>query len=102
MLSPEQCRAARAWLHWSQEDLAGRAQVGLSTVRDFEKGRRTPIAHNLAAIERALTDAGMRLRFREDGTGKGLDGPKRKDASTEDRPKPDAPGSQAARRFFQG
>jgi ribosome-binding protein aMBF1 (putative translation factor) len=101
MLSPEQCRAARAWLDWSQEDLAARAQVGLSTVRDFEKGRRTPIANNLTAIERAFAEAGMRLRFRDDGTGKGLDGPKRKELAKE-AAKPDEAGSQAARRFFQG
>lgn len=100
MISAEQCRAARAWLDWSQEDLAGQAGVGLSTVRDFEKGRRTPIANNLAAIERAFTDAGLRLRFREDGSAKGLDGPKRKDADRA--AKPEEAGSLAARRFFQG
>lgn len=102
MISPEQCRAARGWLDWTQEELAGRAQVGLSTIRDFEKGRRTPIANNLAAIERALAEAGLRLRFREDGTGKGLDGPRRKDAAKDDRRKPDEAGDLAARRFFQG
>ena len=39
-LTPEQCRAARAWLDWSQNDLADAANISLSTVRDFEKGRR--------------------------------------------------------------
>lgn len=61
MLSPEQSRAARGWLDWSQADLAERANVSLSTVRDFEKGRRTPIGNNMAAIERALSDAGIQL-----------------------------------------
>jgi len=42
-MSPEQSRAARAWLDWSQDDLASAARVSLSTVRDFEKGRRVPI-----------------------------------------------------------
>ncbi len=54
MLSPEQSRAARGWLDWSQADLAERAHVSLSTIRDFEKGRRVPIANNLEAIQRAL------------------------------------------------
>lgn len=65
MLSPEQSRAARGWLDWSQDDLAKRANVSLSTVRDFEKGRRTPIGNNLQAIERALTEAGMQMLSEE-------------------------------------
>jgi ribosome-binding protein aMBF1 (putative translation factor) len=60
-LTPEQSRAARGWLDWSQDDLAKKANVSLSTVRDFEKGRRVPIANNLAALEAALAKAGMRL-----------------------------------------
>jgi ribosome-binding protein aMBF1 (putative translation factor) len=56
---PEQCRAARGWLAWSQEELAKRAKVGLSTVKDFEGRRRTPIANNLAAMRRALEAAGI-------------------------------------------
>jgi transcriptional regulator with XRE-family HTH domain len=61
MMSPEQSRAARGWLDWSQEDLAKRAGVALSTVRDFEKGRRTPIKNNLDAMCRALEGAGLQL-----------------------------------------
>ncbi|UCI25107.1 helix-turn-helix domain-containing protein [Mesorhizobium sp. B2-8-5] len=61
MLSPEQSRAARGWLDWSQDDLAKRAQVSLSTIRDFEKARRIPIANNLQAIQRALEAAGVSL-----------------------------------------
>jgi ribosome-binding protein aMBF1 (putative translation factor) len=64
MLAPEQSRAARAWLDWSQEDLAKRSQVSLSTVRDFEKGRRMPIKNNLDAMRLALEMAGVILLFR--------------------------------------
>ena len=63
MLTPEQSRAARGWLDWSQEDLAKRANVSLSTVRDFEKGRRNPIANNLEAMERAFEVVGVVLQF---------------------------------------
>ncbi len=59
MITPEQCRAARAWLDWSQEELAERAKVALSTVRDFEKDRREPIANNIEAIRQALEAAGI-------------------------------------------
>jgi transcriptional regulator with XRE-family HTH domain len=62
MLTPEQCRAARAWLTWSQEDLAQRAKVALSTVRDFEKERREPIANNIDAMQQALEQAGITFR----------------------------------------
>jgi transcriptional regulator with XRE-family HTH domain len=65
MLTPEQCRAARGWLAWSQEDLATKASVSLSTVRDFEKGRRRPIQNNLRSVEAALVQAG--IAFNENG-----------------------------------
>jgi ribosome-binding protein aMBF1 (putative translation factor) len=61
MVSPEQSRAARGWLDWSQGDLAKRANVSLSTVRDFEKGRRTPIGNNLEALQRAFEAEGVEL-----------------------------------------
>jgi len=60
-MSPEQCRAARGWLYWSQKDLAGRASVGLSTVKDFENGTRKPIANNLNALRAALEIEGIRF-----------------------------------------
>jgi transcriptional regulator with XRE-family HTH domain len=58
-MSPEQSRAARGWLGWSQTELARRASVSLSTIRDFETGVRTPIANNIAAMRRAIEDAGI-------------------------------------------
>jgi ribosome-binding protein aMBF1 (putative translation factor) len=66
MISPEQSRAARGWLDWSQDDLAKRANTSLSTVRDFEKGRRIPIKNNLDAIRLSFEMAGITLMFRGD------------------------------------
>lgn len=58
-MSPEQVRAARNWLAWTQAELASRANVGLSTVKDYEGGKRTPIANNLDALKKALESGGI-------------------------------------------
>jgi DNA-binding transcriptional regulator YiaG len=69
-MSPEQSRAARGWLDWSQAELAAKASVSLSTVRDFEKGRRVPIANNLTAMRVALEAVG--IVFVDDGGTSGI------------------------------
>ena len=76
-MSPEQCRAARAWLSWSQQDLAKRAQVGLSTVKDFENGSRKPIANNLLAIQKAFEAEGVSLLFDAQDRPVGIERPTR-------------------------
>lgn len=58
-LTPSQSRAARGLLDWSQTKLAQSSNLSESTVRDFEKGRRVPSINNLAAIVRALEEAGV-------------------------------------------
>jgi DNA-binding transcriptional regulator YiaG len=74
-MSPEQSRAARAWLDWSQDELAAKASVSLSTVRDFEKGRRVPIANNLTAMRVVLEKEGIDF---VDGASPGITYSKRK------------------------
>lgn len=59
IINAAQVRAARGLIAWSQRDLASAANVGVSTVADFERGARAPIANNLAAIQRALEAAGI-------------------------------------------
>jgi transcriptional regulator with XRE-family HTH domain len=54
-------RAARALLAWSQQDLAKQAGVATSTVADFERGQRRPVANNAQAIRGALEKAGARF-----------------------------------------
>lgn len=69
-MTPEQSRAARGWLDWGQAELASAASVSLSTVRDYEKGRRVPIANNLTAMRSALEAQG--IVFLEDGETLGV------------------------------
>jgi DNA-binding transcriptional regulator YiaG len=71
-MSPEQCRAARGWLEWSRDELAGRANVSVRTVAAFERAEKTPQANNLAAMRRAIEQAGVRLVFNRDGTAAGI------------------------------
>jgi DNA-binding XRE family transcriptional regulator len=59
--SPEQCRAARGLLDWTQEHLADVAGVSRSTVRDFEKGRHDLSRSSAAQIVVALEQAGVVL-----------------------------------------
>lgn len=60
-LRPEQCRAARAMLHWSQEYLAEQASVARATVRDFETGRHGLHRSTETLIVAALVAAGISL-----------------------------------------
>src|ERR1700737_2944960 len=59
-MTPSQCRGARGLLDWSQTDLARAASVGLSTVYDFEKGRRAVSRGKGQAIRIALEIVGVR------------------------------------------
>ena len=76
-MTREQSRAARGWLDWGQQELASAAGVSLSTVRDFEKGRRDPIPATLAAMRAALEAQG--IAFLNDGETLGVVWKKRTD-----------------------
>lgn len=60
-LTPRLCRAGRALLAWTQLDLANRAQTAVSTIADFERGARSPVAKSIDALEAALKDGGVRF-----------------------------------------
>jgi transcriptional regulator with XRE-family HTH domain len=57
-LTPALCRAARGFLDWTQADIAERAGVSRSTIRDYECGHHD--------IHRA-TEAQLKLAFETGG-----------------------------------
>ncbi|WP_105435693.1 helix-turn-helix domain-containing protein [Neorhizobium tomejilense] len=59
MISPAQCRAARALLQWSQQQLAEAAKVGVVTIRQFEAGAVEPRQATVQAIQIAAEQAGI-------------------------------------------
>lgn len=67
---PEQVRAARSLLGWSQQNLAEKAGVAVSTVADFERGQRNLVPNNALAIRQALEAVG--ILFSETGVSHGF------------------------------
>ena len=70
-MSPAQSRAGRALLNWSQEQLAEKASVSVTTLRNYERGATAPMTNNLNAIRAALEAAGV-VFIPENGGGAGV------------------------------
>ncbi len=70
-ISAAQCRAARALLDWTQDQLALNAQVARATVADFERNLRMPIRGNLVALVSTFEAAGVGF-IAENGGGAGV------------------------------
>jgi len=66
-MKPEQVRAARGLLNITQPRLAELAGLGLSTIVDFEKSRRTVSKDAVAAIRAALEAAGVEFLPADNG-----------------------------------
>ena len=60
-LTPAQCRAARALLDWTQQELADSAQLARATIRDFELGKHDAHRSTEHLIREALLEAGVTL-----------------------------------------
>jgi DNA-binding transcriptional regulator YiaG len=69
LMTPSQCRAARALLNWTQDDLARAAEVGVATVRNFENEKSTPQRSSLKLMQQALEAAGIHFT---NGDGPGV------------------------------
>ena len=72
MITPQQCRAARGLLGWTQQTLADKAQIGVVTLRQFELGANIPRRATLQVIEKALEAAGVGLIRQSDHGGVGV------------------------------
>jgi transcriptional regulator with XRE-family HTH domain len=70
-ITPAQSRAARALLEMTQSELADAANLGLSTVVDFEKKRRRVSILAIQAIRDALGASGVEF-IDENGGGPGV------------------------------
>jgi transcriptional regulator with XRE-family HTH domain len=70
-ITAAQCRGARALLDMTQPQLADCAQLGLSTIVDFERGRRQVSKEAIDAMHSALERAGVEF-IEENGGGPGV------------------------------
>ena len=71
VISSGQCRAGRALLGWSQDDLERESKVAKKTIADFERAARQPYARTLADIRDALEGGGV-VFIDENGEGEGV------------------------------
>jgi transcriptional regulator with XRE-family HTH domain len=72
MIEPAQCRAARALLDLNQDELAKAAGLGHATLKRFERGVHMLINNNMAALIRALEEAGVEFIARTKTKGPGV------------------------------
>lgn len=59
MITPAQCRAARAWLNMTQEELARLAVCATSVVVRFERGQVQTVRAIVESIQRVLEGRGI-------------------------------------------
>ena len=68
MLTPAQCRAARALLKWTQQDLADRSEVGSNTIKKFETDA-TKVPHKTTLKVLRTTFEAHGVGFTDEGRG---------------------------------
>ncbi|SIT53136.1 XRE family transcriptional regulator (modular protein) [Mesorhizobium prunaredense] len=70
-ISSAQCRAGRALIGWSQDQLAMASKVAKATIANFEAGKRAPYDRTLLDLQAALETAGVEF-IPENGGGAGV------------------------------
>ena len=71
ILLPAQCRAARGLINWSQGELADRAGVSRSTVKDFETERHA-LHHSTERLLIVAIEQGGVALLTDEGAGPGV------------------------------
>ena len=69
IINGKQCRAARALLYISQDELEKKSNVAKKTIADFERENRTPQTRTLRDIQRTFEEAGVEFETSERGFG---------------------------------
>jgi ribosome-binding protein aMBF1 (putative translation factor) len=72
LLTPAQCRAARALLGWSRKDLAVCSGVAERTLVDFEGERRQPHIRTIKDVKSTLEIRGVEFLASDSDHGEGL------------------------------
>ena len=70
-MTPHQCKAARAMLDLSQDQLAKLSGVAVSTIIPFEQSQRKPHRSTVKKLQKALDTAGIEF-IDENGGGAGV------------------------------
>lgn len=76
MLTPQQLRAARAFIGWNRDQLAVRSGTSVKTIQDFEKGESDSKQGTVAAWRKALHAAGVTFIDADEHGGSGIRGRK--------------------------
>jgi transcriptional regulator with XRE-family HTH domain len=66
-LFPEQCRAARGLLDWTQHQLAAASGLSRSTIKDFERHRHALNRSSEELLLKALLHGGVELLYADRG-----------------------------------
>lgn len=71
-MSPEQCRAARGLLKWTQPRLAAASGIGLSTINRYENETRPPRGEAIIKLQKTLEAEGVEFIFANRSGGQGV------------------------------
>jgi ribosome-binding protein aMBF1 (putative translation factor) len=70
--SPEQIRAARAMLGWSQQELASKSKVGRTTIFRIERGEDDSNNASRAKLQSMLEEHGIEFLPPDGNRGEGI------------------------------
>ena len=69
IITSKQCKSARAYLGWSQQELADKVRVVQKTITDFERGVTTPQRRIAEDIKTIFQEAGIKFENDKEGQG---------------------------------